>query len=133
MKRAVFDTNVWISGIIFGGEVRQVLLAAIEGKVLPVTSVVLLRELEEVLKGRKFNYPPEAISAILYEVQTLAVMAHPRGTLRVIKNDPADNRVLECALAAGAEWIVTGDQDLLALRKFRGIKIVSPKEFLSNI
>jgi putative PIN family toxin of toxin-antitoxin system len=108
-------------------------LAAIEGKVLPVTSMVLLRELEEVLKRRKFNYPPEAISAILYEVQTLAVMAHPNRTLHVVKNDPADNRVLECALAARADWIVTGDKGLLGLRKFRGIKILSPNEFLSNL
>lgn len=133
MRRAVYDTNIWVSGILFGGEVRQVLLAAIEGKVLPVTSMVLLRELEEVLKRRKFNYPPEAISAILYEVQTLAVMAHPKMTLHVVKNDPADNRVLECALAARADWIVTGDKGLLGLRKFRGIKILSPNEFLSSL
>ena len=131
MNRAVFDTNVWISGLVFGGEVRKVLLAAIEGRVIPVVSMELLQELETVLKGRKFDFPPEALSTILYEVQTLAVMAHPKSRLNVIKNDPADNRVLECALAGNAKWIVSGDSDLLQLRKFRGIRICSPKDFMN--
>ena len=58
-------------------------------------------------------------------------MAHPKSRLNVIKNDPADNRVLECALAGNAKWIVSGDSDLLQLRKFRGIRICSPKDFMN--
>ena len=117
--------------MVFGGVVQMVLLAAVEGKVLPVTSVDLLRELEAVLKSRKFNYSPEALSTILYEVQTLAVMAYPKLKLNVIKRDPPDNRVLESAVAGNADWIVSGDKDLLELGKFRGVKIYSPTEFLN--
>ena len=133
MKRAVFDTNVWVSGMLFGGEVQKVLLAAIEGRVIPIVSMELLQELEAVLKSRKFNYPPEAISTILYEVQTLAEMAHPRTRLHVIKRDPADNRVLECAIAGKVSWIVSGDLDLLELGRYRGIQILSPREFLEAV
>ena len=130
MKRVVFDTNVWISGMVFGGEVQKVLQAAIEGRVLSIISMELLQELEAVLKSRKFNFPPEAISTVLYEVQTLAIMVHPKLKLNVIKSDPSDNRVLECAIAGKPDWIVSGDSDLLGLKKIRGIKIYSPRDFL---
>jgi putative PIN family toxin of toxin-antitoxin system len=118
--------------MVFGGEVRKVLLKAIEGRVLPVVSMPLLQELETVLKSRKFNFPPEAISTILYEVQTLAFMAHPKSKLNVIKSDPSDNRVLECAVAGKADWIVSGDSDLQELGKYRGIRIYSPRDFLAH-
>ena len=133
MKRAVFDTNAWVSGLAFGGEVRKVILTAVEGRILPVTSMEILQELERVLKSRKFNFPPGAISTILYEVQTLAVMAHPKSKLNVIKKNPADNRVLECAVAGKSDWIVSGDSDLLELRKFQGITICSPRDFLAEL
>ena len=116
--------------MVFGGEVQKVLLTAIEGRVLSITSVELLQELEAVLKSRKFNYPPEAISTILYEVQTLTLMVHPKAKLNVIKSDPPDNRVLECAVAGKADWIVSGDSDLLELGKYRKIKIYSPRDYL---
>jgi uncharacterized protein len=133
LKRAVFDTNVWISGLVFGGEVRNVIRAAVEGKILPVTSTVLLQELEKVLGGRKLRFPPEAVSTILYEVQTLAVMTHPRQRINAIGSDPADNRVLECGLSGKAHWIVSGDSDLLDLGNFRGMEILSPRDFLKAI
>jgi putative PIN family toxin of toxin-antitoxin system len=133
LKRAVFETNVWVSGLVFSGEVRKVILAAVEGRILPVISMEILQELERVLKSRKFSFSPRAISPILYEIQTLAVMAHPKLKLNVIKKDPADNRILECALAGKSDWIVSGDSDLLELVKFRGIAIRSPRDFLADL
>jgi putative PIN family toxin of toxin-antitoxin system len=58
------------------------------------------------------------------------VLVHPRETLSVVSDDEADNRILECALAARADTIVTGDRHLLQLRRFRGARISTPRQFL---
>ena len=58
------------------------------------------------------------------------VLVHPRQPVSVVREDEADNRILECALAAGADAIVTGDHHLLELRRFGGVRIATPREFL---
>ena len=131
MRRVVFDTNVWVSGIAFEGEVRRVILGAMESQIYLAISPALLEELERVLLRRKFGYEPAMVSAILSEVQTLAHLVHPKQIIHAIKDDPADNRVLECALESRAEFIVSGDNHLLKLGSYMGIKIVSPKVFLN--
>jgi uncharacterized protein len=128
--RAVFDTNVWISGLVFKGEVRKVIQKALDEEVRPVISIPLLRELEKVFLSPKINYSPIAAAETLHQVQELCLLVHPTQKIRVIQSDPADNRVLECALEGQVDVIISGDKHLLDLGVFRGIRIIAPKQFL---
>jgi len=129
----VFDTNIWVSGLIYGGRCRTLMAGVIERRYGVAVSEPLLAELGDVLSGRKFRYSPEVVAAILQDIRTMALMVHPRVTVRAVHDDPDDDRVLECALASGAHYIVSGDRHLLKMGKFRGIKIVDPAAFAREI
>ena len=73
----------------------------------------------------------EALSHAAVFISELAVMVAPRRRLRIVKDDP-DNRIIECALAGHADAIVTGDRALLALREYKGVRIISLREYLET-
>jgi len=73
------------------------------------------------------------VIAVEREMRDLAEMVRPVESLKVILGDPDDDRVLECAVAAGAEIIVSGDRHLLGLGIFRDIRILSPTDFLNEL
>lgn len=131
--RVVFDTNVWVSGLVFRGEVRKVLQKALDEEVRPVISIPLIRELEKVLLSPKIGYSQTTAAATLHQVQELCLLVHPNQKINVIHADPAGNRVLECALEGEAKLIVSGDKHLLTLGIFRGISIVTPGQFLRGV
>jgi putative PIN family toxin of toxin-antitoxin system len=130
MIKVVFDTNVWVSGLVFKGEVRKALQKVLDEEARPVISIALLRELEKVLLSAKIGYSQRAAAETLHQVQELCLLVHPTQTIHVIRADPADNKVLECALEGIADLIVSGDKHLLDMKMFRGIRIITPKEFL---
>ena len=132
MLKIVLDTNVLISAILFGGKPRKILDRVVEGKVDLFISQPILEELEEVLKSSKFKYPPEIAQAVLTELNSLAKLIIPTVRLNVIEKDPDDDRILECAMEAKADFIISGDKHLLSLQKFRGISIQSPQTWLEN-
>ena len=125
----VLDTNVLISGLLFTGTPRKILDAALLGKLELVTSLDLLNELERVLKD-KFSNTGIEVAQMLEIVMNAAVISIPTEIVEAIKDDPADNRVLECAVSGKAEVIISGDKHLLKLKKFRDIPILTPREFL---
>ena len=81
--------------------------------------------------ARKFSRDAEQLARAALFLSELSLAVKPRRRLRVVKDEP-DNRVLECALAAHANVIVTGDKDLLELREYRGVRIISLREYLSQ-
>ncbi len=95
-----------------------------------ILSEPILQEVQGVLSGRKFRYPIQAVLEIMSQLSFLARMVYPSKEINVIKNDPADNRILECALAGEAMYIISGDEDLLTLKSHGKVKIVSPDDFL---
>lgn len=127
--KVVADTNVIFSGLIFSGPPRQVIQLAVEGKIHLYTSSELLKELEGVLE-LKFSTHKQAIEDTLTEIRNLFYLIEPAERVSVVKEDPDDDRVLECAIAAKADAIVSGDKDLLRLKYFREIPILTPAEFL---
>jgi len=129
----MFDTNVWISGLAFRGRVRPLIEEAIQRGFEVAVSRELLDELAGVLEGRKFGYSHEAIAALLQEIRKLARVVTPMERVKAVPTDPSDDRVLECALVAGADAVVSGDRHLLALGEFRGIRIMTPDAFLREI
>ena len=129
MARVVLDTNVWISALNFGGKPAQILKIAVKKQIRFYCSQTLFAELVGVLR-KKFGYSDEKIEEVEVLFKKRVKFREPRITLNVVKTDPADNRVLECALEAEADYIVSGDKDLLNLGNLKKIKIVNPAEFL---
>lgn len=124
--RIVLDTNITVSALLFGGLPRRLLQSALEGELTLATSSSLLAELEQVLR-LKFPHAPQAIWDTVALLNDLAIHVVPAEAVSVIREDPADNRVLECAVTAHADAIVSGDRHLLVLKTFRGIPILSPR------
>jgi len=133
MRIAVFDTNVWLSGLVFGGRCRTLLEGILDRQYVVVISEPLISEMGDVLAGPKFRYSQEAVAAIQQDARGMARVVHPAVTVRAVPDDPDDDRVLECALAGEAQRIVTGDRHLLKMGVFRGIRIVDPAAFMREI
>jgi uncharacterized protein len=132
--KVVLDTNVIVSGIGWDGPPRRILLALRAGQHSLVTSPDLLQELTEVLRYPKLR----AIAAhplfvvVLEWLHRPEHIVIPQERVNAIRTDPADNRVLEAAVAGGADAIVSGDRDLLALKEFRDIPILPAREFVAK-
>jgi len=131
--RAVFDTNVLISALLFRGSVSEKAFAlSLSGAAASVTSPAILAELEDVLK-RKFRLSKGAAQEIAQFVRDVSECVEPAIVIDAVVKDPADNLILECALWGDANFLVTGDKaHLLPLDPFRGIRIVSPRQFLKT-
>lgn len=126
--RVVFDTNVLISALVFGGLPRALLTRVFRGELTLVTSTVLMNELEEVLVAR-FAHAPSLARTVRAEIELLAEVLDA-SELAPVARDPDDDAVLAAAVAGDASAIVTGDSDLLVLGEYRGIRVVTPRDFV---
>ena len=133
MLRVVLDTNVLISGILFGGKPRQILEKAIRGEIRLCLSDPILEELKGVLQRSKFDYSPEMIQFILTELAGIAEFVNPSETINIVAEDPEDNRILECAVEGKASYIITGDLHLLKLSRYLGIEVLNATAFLEKV
>ena len=132
--RAVIDTNVLISAIFWPGKPKQLLNQVRRGKISFLTSEVLLAELKRVLTraDKPFKLSETEAERVLAAIRDLAEVVEPHSTATQCRDD-ADNRVLECALDGRADWIITGDMDLLDLLSFEGITIATVADFLTAV
>ena len=128
--RIVVDSNVVISAFLFGGTPADVLRAVVEGRVRCFISLPILDELRGVMQRPKFGLTPEQVLSFVEEFRLLCELVAPRTTVGVIEDDPADNRILECAIEANAAVIVSGDSHLLELHQWKNIEILSPADFI---
>lgn len=128
--RVVLDTNVYISAMLFGGKCEEILKLAGQGLFEVVISKKILGEIKSVLKG-KFYWTDKQIAEVIKYIKEIASIVNPEISLTIVKEDHADNKIIECAVASNATYIVTGDRrHLLPIKEYAGIKIVSPIEFL---
>jgi len=130
--KVVLDTNVLISAILFGGKPRQILEKAIRGEIRLCLSEPILEELKGVLQRSKFEYSPEMIQFILTELAGIADFVNPSEAIDVVVEDPEDNRILECAVDAKANYVITGDSHLLKLRRYLNIEVLNAAAFLEE-
>ena len=126
----VADTNVIVSVLLWKGNESEMMVLAERGEIKLLTSLALLEELRKVLSYRRFGQGEQAVDDNVNYILILSKVVSPRRRLGEIRDDPGDNRVLECAVEGGARYVVTGDWHLLRLGKFKGIRIVRTKEFL---
>lgn len=117
--------------MVFGGKPRQVLQQVISGHCDLCFSEALLEEVHDVLAGPKFKFPPDVLLAVIQELVSIGKLVSPQRRIGVIHEDPEDNRILECAVEAGAEFIISGDKHLLRLGAFENIRIVTCAGFLA--
>lgn len=125
----VFDTNILFSATGWRGNPFQCVEQARAGKIQAVTCVELMEELAEKLE-LKLGFSPQQSAETLADYLGLIRLVNIPKALDAVPRDPEDNAVLECALEGKAEFVVSGDLDLLTLKKFRGIEIVRAREFL---
>ncbi len=129
----ICDTNVLVSGVLFGGHPREILRLASRGVVVNFISPDILREAENVLRRSKFGLRPEQVLEIIALFKDTFEIVTPSIRVRAISSDPEDNRVIEAALAARAKYIISGDKHLLELMKWEDIHIFSPAQFMQTV
>ena len=132
MIRAVIDTNTLISALGWKeGNPRKVLELCILGKCRLMESLDLIKEVVSVISRHKLNFiAVEEKNQFLVFLLQISSLVKPKEKINAVKEDSKDNIVLECAVEAKADYIVSGDQHLLKLKEFKGIKIITAKEFL---
>lgn len=132
-KKVVLDTNVLISSLLKPkSKAREIYRLALRREIELYTSAYLINELSRVLEYPKFGFEKlqkEVFTKNLRRVATILVNSGLR--IDLIKEDPPDNRFLECAAEAKVDYLISGDnKHLLPLKNFQGIRIISPSEFL---
>ena len=125
MLRVVFDSNVYISALLFDGPPRQVLELALKRQVVLIASDQIINETAGKLRD-KFSWPDHKVQQFVRETSRLAELYNSKTKLSVVKDEP-DNRVLECAVAGKANIIITGDKHLLKLKSYEDIPIQQTK------
>jgi putative PIN family toxin of toxin-antitoxin system len=136
--RVVLDANVFVSSILSAtGTPARILDAWRDERFQLLMSDAILNEIGRVLRYPKIvarhGWTEAEIDRFLHTLASLSINTPGSLTLNVITGDPSDNRYLECAVEGLADFIVSGDRDLLALKSYEGIAIVQPSAFLEHI
>jgi len=129
--RILIDTNVLISALFWGGPPGHVVDLAAAGHFEAVTSAELIAELEDVL-AENFAVPQEQIDLVVRDVLSYAQIVGPVEEIRVRVRDRADIKVIAAAVAGSADFIVTGDRDLLSLGEVHGVRVIGVSAFLKE-
>ena len=128
----VFDTNVYVSGLLWRGAPFRFLYAARAGLLEPITCAEILDEVKEKL-GAKFGFSPERAQETVDDIRSYSRIATIAGTLHIVKDDPDDDKFVECAQAGGASVVVSGDRHLLRLRRHGALEIIPPAALLERL
>ena len=130
--KVVFDSNIYVSTLVMpGGVADRAIRAATQAAVELFISRPILEEVLGVM-SRKFAREPEELARTALYLASLAEIVAPERRIDVLTDTP-DNRILECASAAGADGIVTGDRQMLALGTWEGIEILSLRQFIVRL
>ena len=129
---ATADSNVYVSALQFGGVPRRLLNAARAGAFRLAISEALIAEIRGVLL-EKFHWTEEMVAEATTTLRSFAQLVHPTRMLRVVTEDPDDDRVLECAAASESQFIISGDKHLLRLVQYESIRILKVAEFAALI
>lgn len=129
MLAIIADSNIWISAFNFGGNPRRLIEMGDAQLIRVDTSEDIIDEVMRVLRV-KFEWSEESLKEAKSQMNAIGHKVTPDRKLDAVAEDPTDNRILECAVAAPSAYIVTGDSHLLKLGQFAGIKIIRASDFL---
>ena len=130
-RRICPDSNILISALVFGGNPLRLMEMAVSSEIAFFISDAIFKETIRVLRD-KFGLSAERMARAEEFINGCTERVNPKNTVDLVREDPDDNRVLECAEAAGCEAIITGDLDLLRLGKYGEIRIVTVRAFLDQ-
>ena len=127
--RVVFDTNIFISAFVIPGSLAEkAIIKIMEGEDCLLISRDIIDEVLSVLSS-KFGRDREALSHVALTLSELAEWVRPGRKVKIFRDEP-DNRILECAIYGRADLLVTGDREILQLKEYKGVKVISLKEYL---
>lgn len=130
LLKIVFDTNIFVSAIFWEhGNPHHLVELAIEGKIKVFTSAEILGELTEVII-RDFKETDENVFAYVAFILKYAEIVESTEKIDVVKDDSDDNKIIECAVACEADYIVSGDKHLLRLKEYKKAKIINAAELI---
>lgn len=132
MVRVTADSNIYISALHFGGPPNKFLDLARTGIIELTISDDILAEVTRVLRD-KFGWSKEALSMAQARIADFTVRVAPAQKLDAVREDPADNRILECAVEGKSEYLVTRDNHLLKLKRFGGTRMIKVADFLDVV
>jgi uncharacterized protein len=130
--RIVLDTNVLIAALIFPGVSSEVFDSIVQNHEIVLSEWIVKEFISKCKCKDKFKIPPEALAEILTHLKEQVTIASPQGKIPEICRDADDNNVLWIAETVKAELIVTGDQELLVLKEFNNIRILSPRDYKAD-
>ena len=127
--RVVLDTNVYISAAILGRVCEEIVQICRFSNLEVFISKGIISELKDKL-SQKFFWRDEQINVFLESILEFCEVIKVEAEISYIKDDPDDDKILECAVAASCDCIVSGDSHLLKLKSYKEIKILNPADFL---
>ncbi|GHV86005.1 hypothetical protein AGMMS50230_16130 [Spirochaetia bacterium] len=131
--KVVIDINIFVSAFLWEGNPEKIIDRVIDGTDVLYITKEILEQISEVLNRPKFNADKEGVK---YYIKAIEEMANELTAAIKIQNgsrDIDDNSILECGITGNVDYIITGDDDLLVLKEFNGIKIITPKDYLEII
>ena len=133
MLRIVPDTNILISAFIVEGNEYRLIEKCFKREILLITSADVIDEFKEVALRPKFGFTEEEVDDFVNALIEAAEVVMPKEGVSGVCRDPDDNKLLAAALEGEADYIISGDKDLLTLKRFRNVRVATAAEFLRNI
>ena len=130
--RLVLDTNIFISSFYWGGNPQRIIDRIVEGIDTLFISNEILDEVIDVMSRPKFKSSPEIIDTYIRTIEKIGKKMYITGSVTGISRDKDDDSKIECGLMCNADFIITGDDDLLVLEEYQGIKIITTKAYLER-
>jgi putative PIN family toxin of toxin-antitoxin system len=137
MLKVTLDTNVLISGTFWEGEAYKIIQLIDQKEIKCYLSKKILEEYNKVLHSDEILEKVEdhhlKIKSAIIKVVEMCSIVEPKTKVMAVLDDPDDNKILECALEAKVDYVVTYDEHILKLKEFEGIKLIQPKELLKIV
>ncbi|MCL2844267.1 MAG: putative toxin-antitoxin system toxin component, PIN family [Chitinivibrionia bacterium] len=131
--KLVLDTNVFVSAFYWGGNPQIIINRIVEGIDTLYISNEIINELFDVMSRPKFKTAPDVIERYACSLENLGRKVFIAGKIKGICRDKDDDDKIECGITSGANYLITGDNDLLVLKEYRGLKIITVKDYMEEV
>ena len=131
--KLVLDTNIFISAFYWGGNSQKIIDRVIEGIDEMYFSKQIVNEISEVMNRPKFRTEKAKINGYIKTIEKSGKKVFVEGKIKGICRDKDDDDKLECAIKCNADFLITGDDDLLILRNYGNINVITPKEYIDIV
>ena len=128
--KVVFDANILISAFFYGGNPRKVLERVISKTDELFITKEILEEISEVMDRPKFHTEKEKIDYFISSLEEIGNKIIPRKQIKNVSRDKTDDKYIDCGITANVDYLISGDVHLLELKEYRGIKIITAREYL---